>query len=375
MNSDYKISLTAIDNIEILHQKWRQIEKESKCSFFLSWHWIESWLHTYQPNCELIEVHLQRKLVGLAIISKAVKTRYKIIHSNQVNFHQTGIATEDQIWIEYNDILTLKEHYSSVCKLIFEYFQDAPDCDELVFNGLLEKKAALFNSLSSFNLQFQWLSPTFSIDLQALRKTNKDYLPSLSKNTRYQIRRSHKEFNQLGELTLSRANSTEEALLFFDRAAVFHIKRWGNKAGESGFCNSKFTDFHKKLIQLNWHKEVIHLWKLQLCEQDIGYFYNFIYNDEVYFYLSGLKGFENSKLKPGLLGHSLCIQYYLEQGYKKYDFMGGDARYKRSLAQQSQSLCKVLLQKPKIKFFLEKKARYIKNRGRGIFCYRNKNNE
>ena len=361
MNNRYNLELVTLEKFSNLHQIWLAIESKANCSFFMSWYWVESWLKTYQPQCELIIVKLENDIVGLAIISKRKEFRHKVLPVDKVYFHQTGISTQDQIWIEYNDILATEEHYIKVCEQVFNYLQNASNCEELTFNGILKEKALLFKSLSSFNYHLAWETPSFSVNLQILKETNRNYLSTLSKNTRYQINRCQKEFNQLGTLTLSQADCTLKALEYFDNIAPFHIKRWGNIVGGSGFCNSDFIAFHQTLIKENWHNGVIHLWRMQLNNQDIGYFYNFIYNGVVYFYLSGLQEFDNSRLKPGMLGHALCIQYYLDNGYIKYDFMGGDARYKQSLANQDQSLCKLLLQKPKLKFWFENKAKKIKN--------------
>jgi len=37
-------------------------------------------------------------------------------------------------------------------------------------------------------------------------------------------------------------------------------------------------------------------------------------------------------LRPGLVCHLLAIEHYRRAGMRRYDFLGGDARYKRSFA-------------------------------------------
>ena len=96
----------------------------------------------------------------------------------------------------------------------------------------------------------------------------------------------------------------------------------------------------------------------------VAYFYNYIYKGKVYFYLSGLEKIEKSILKPGLLGHSLSIERYLQRGLDYYDFMGGGERYKKSLAIKRLHLYKVTFQKNFYKFKLETLARKAK---RSIF--------
>jgi len=78
--------------------------------------------------------------------------------------------------------------------------------------------------------------------------------------------------------------------------------------------------------------------------------------------LSGLVSETDSALKPGLLGHSLCIQRYIDKGMDYYDFMGGEARYKQSLGTESIPIFQVSLQRDMIKFRLERSARLIKHK-------------
>ena len=71
------------------------------------------------------------------------------------------------------------------------------------------------------------------------------YLDTLSSNTRYQIRRSRRIYEERGQVELKRAQSVGEALEFFDQIGPLHIHRWGGELGESGFVNPEFLLFHR----------------------------------------------------------------------------------------------------------------------------------
>ncbi|MBV1921000.1 MAG: GNAT family N-acetyltransferase, partial [Pseudomonadales bacterium] len=76
----------------------------------------------------------------------------------------------------------------------------------------------------------------------------------------------------------------------------------------------------------------------------------------------GISPSEQNKLKPGLVFHSLCINHALSSGKNAYDFLGGEAQYKQSLANTTEDLAMVALQKPTLKLYAEQKGRYIKHR-------------
>jgi CelD/BcsL family acetyltransferase involved in cellulose biosynthesis len=82
----------------------------------------------------------------------------------------------------------------------------------------------------------------------------------------------------------------------------------------------------------------------------------------VYFYLHGLRYENDRKLKPGLVAHTLATQYFIDQGMTMYDYMGGYSQYKEQLADLSEHLVSVLIQRPRSRFKLENMARDFKNR-------------
>jgi CelD/BcsL family acetyltransferase involved in cellulose biosynthesis len=120
--------------------------------------------------------------------------------------------------------------------------------------------------------------------------------------------------------------------------------------------------FHKRYVRTHWERGGADLIVLKVGGSTLAIFYNLIYQNRVYFYLAGIKAEADNKLKPGLLGHSLCITDYIERGFEYYDFMGGEERYKRQLASPSTHLVQVALQQDRWKLRAEQTLRTIKRR-------------
>jgi CelD/BcsL family acetyltransferase involved in cellulose biosynthesis len=71
----------------------------------------------------------------------------------------------------------------------------------------------------------------------------------------------------------------------------------------------------------------------------IGILYNFAYMGRVSAYQSGFVYRDADRAaKPGLTCHHAAINYALEKAMDIYDFLAGDDRYKRSLADRTQRL-------------------------------------
>jgi CelD/BcsL family acetyltransferase involved in cellulose biosynthesis len=66
-------------------------------------------------------------------------------------------------------------------------------------------------------------------------------------------------------------------------------------------------------------------------------------------------------LKPGLVAHVEAIKHNTAAGHKTYDFLGGDSRYKMSLATHHNRLIWIRLQKPLLKFRIENALKTFKH--------------
>lgn len=359
----YQFTFLPLKKISELQLDWQTLESKTQCNFFLSWAWISTWIESYEPEVKVLRAYLNGELIAVAAFVYKSERRHIILSSRVVYLNQTGDSQKDQIWIEYNGILALEEHKQAVSKASIRYLFETPDSwDEIIVGAIADCEASLLEQGSNLMRHDLWEAPCYGIDLKNIRENNGDYLSTLSRNTRYQIRRSIKLYSKRGEIIIESADSKEAALKYFQEIGPAHMVRWGSNIGESGFANPHFMLFHEKLIEKCWENGSIELLRIKAGERVIAWFYNFIYRNRVYFYLSGLLSENESKLKPGLTGHSLCIQRYLENGFDFYDFMGGTERYKESLAEKHNHLVKMTLQKRKIKFLLERVGRKIKRK-------------
>ena len=320
-----------------LAQKWQDLEQRADCSVFLSWLWIGNWLDLVKEPIYVIESYQGDNIVGLGFFVEKTRRVLGIYPVKQCWLHRTGNAKQDQIWIEYNDFL-LDGQYEKVVR------------DEMVKALCHDKNSASIQEivvglsspcvLKAFSRVFDQsrtviASRGYSVDLEAIKH---GYLQDiLSKNTRSQLRRSHKLLNSQGTLSFRVVTNKQQILSLLPKIADAHIGRWQGSVEGSGFTNSVFTTFHQGLIN-NDESNVVQVAVLSLEDNDIGYLMNFVYDQQVYFYLSAITKTFDSKIKIGMTLHSEAIQYYLAQGLKIYDFLGGEARYKASLSNHGYDL-------------------------------------
>ncbi|UDL03335.1 GNAT family N-acetyltransferase [Marinobacter sp. CA1] len=355
-----------------LAEQWLELEARATPTVFLSWQWMGHWLKVYAPKAWVLRVADGDRLVGLGLIVETDERRHRFLRSRCLRLHQTGHRVLDQIWIEYNGFLAENGREDEVAEACLNYLcQEMPEWDEFIVGAIDAEDAERYTAITGLQRQLRWEAPCYGVDLDELRTTGEPYLDSLSRNTRYQINRAHRLYRQRGRVTLVRPDSLEEALEVFDRIGPKHLARWGDGPDQSGFANPDFVRFHREMIRSQWPRGGIDLITLMAGDDEIAFFYNLLHKQVVYFYLGGMKLEEDNRLKPGLLGHSLCIEDYRHHGFHYYDFMGGDERYKANMGRLHRHLVQVSLQRERFKLKLEDVARRARNRwlGEGSIHY------
>nr|WP_280856055.1 GNAT family N-acetyltransferase [Pararoseomonas indoligenes] len=171
------------------------------------------------------------------------------------------------------------------------------------------------------------------MDLGAVRAGGGDYLATRSANTRQQLRRSARALGRRGPLRLDRAEDAGEALRWFDRLRSLHEATWKTRGQPGAFATPFLLRFHRALIAAAAARDELDMLRVTAGGAEVGYLYNFRLGGRVSAYQSGLAAAEaGSPEKPGLTCHAMAVQRALEAGDAVYDFLAGDAQYKRSLA-------------------------------------------
>lgn len=341
---------------------WQQLEAQAQPNIFLSWLWISSWLDCCVDDSYLIEARMGREVVGLGILV-AKKSKLPFDPRKTYYLHRTGDRELDQLWIEYNDFLLLPQYEEITRTAMLSKVMLSVIGNGTFVVGASEK--GVFDGALSLGAERRcvWDSIAYKLDLTQLRDNNSSLDQSLSRSGRYQIKRSLRKYESKGEITVSTATTTEEALRMFAIAEPYHIKRWGNLPGQSGFSNPKFKHFHHALIQRGVGSGEVVLHYIRAGDEPLGVIYNFHYGNQVYFYLSALNyELEDKHMKPGLTAHYLLIEQALADGMLSYDFMGGTTRYKKTFANCESSLAIYHYQFPQLALKIEENLRGLKQR-------------
>lgn len=356
-----------------IREIWENLEESTNTSYFLSWGWIENWITSLPDHAKPeFVVFLEGKdpllafFIGKGTLVRAMEDFYGQRHLFKTRawfINATGIPAFDRLAIEYNGFLCQQDksfRLTDILKLL-------PDSwDELYFPGLDMRSfpgTEALDSIPPYKTIIKdgkiILSPF--VDLDTVRARGGDYLSLLSANTRAQINRSYRLCEITAPVRFEVAHDTQSAMDIYRELVDLHGQAWANRSKKGAFSSDYMFQFHKQLIQKRFKYEEIQLLRIKYANNTIGCLYNFVYKDNVFFYQSGINYTLEKRLKPGLVAHVEAIRHNAIAGHRTYDFLGGDSRYKTSLATHHNRLIWVRLQKPLLKFRIENALKTFKH--------------
>ena len=340
-----------------LEDEWQSLEQMQALPFFLSWAWVKNWLECYNPKIFRVTVRKDQQTSAIGLFTLSIQKRHYFIRSRQLRLNQTGNPHEDQIWVEFNDVICHPDYTDEARDACLQALlsSDLP-FDEIVFSMAVDETIKKIHENYPKALVTEYI-PGYRTNFEGISDKS-TFLDSLSSNTRYQVRRAIRLYEkQFGHVSINQASSIDEALNFFQQAGQFHLSRWH----DSGFKNPDFVKFHEQLIQQTFYDQAVALLAVKAGETPIAFLYYQISNQTAWFYLQGVHSVSNAKLKPGLVAHSLANQFFMDRGLKAYDYMGGQSQYKDQLSEKNLELSTLTIQKPCLKFTIENQLKKLKS--------------
>lgn len=358
-----------------IQKVWQHVGNRAQPNFFLNWAWMASWLESIDETIEFIyaldaTTHKHTALENISldhIYGCAFIYKNKLFSMQNVCFQQpfmlnrTGLLGQDQMWIEYNDFLLDAEHADIARSSLAQYALKK-------ITGSLHMGISYTSIIETMchenNWQYSAISEThtFQKTIKPQHTALESLIADFSKNTKSQLRRSLKLLKEDNNLSMEIANSTEQAIQWFNDSGSLHKALWQTSAYGSGFDNPIFMQFHQGLIQRQFAQSNIIVAKFSHNKQAVGYIYGFKFEHTFHFYLSAFAKSPNPKIKWGLVAHLYLMQLLATQNITVYDFMGGTARYKESLSDTRLSMGFYRISNNACLFKLDKALRKIKQK-------------
>ena len=346
-----RVSFELVSEPGRLGPLWLDLQERAECSFFQSWGWIGCWLRRLPSDCApralIVSQGARPTCIGILVAHE--RSLGPVPWLKSLHLHETGRRALDTLTVEHNGFLADRSDPPAAQRAALRWLvQHEAGWDELHLSGLSPPAAGAAPGLAAelgLGLRARALQPRYWVDLDQLRRAGGDYLATLTANARQQIRRSLRLYERGGALRVETARTLDQAHAFLDGLRELHQDYWEGRGQPGSFANRFFADFHAELIGQRHGAGEIQLLRIAAGGNLIGYLYNFVWNGAVYAYQSGFAYGSDPKIKAGMVCHCMAIEQNLAAGARTYDFLAGDARYKRSLATHSEPMAWLVLQR------------------------------
>lgn len=347
--------LPRLEELEVI---WRHLELRCNGSFFTSWGFIGPLLNLTQAPPDLFIAHEGDEVIGLALVARTSR-RSRLGKIDGLTLNQTGIESEDLVYIEHNDVLCPD---ASRPDILFALAKELGDIKvpwrEFHLAGFTSETAgaliAAVTGASGLTEAERKASTAPWVDLGRVRQDG--YLPLLSGNTRHQITRSKRLFDErFGPVTLRSVKDEAGIRASVATLADLQISRFDGTAAPSSFRSPFFASFIEALLLFEPAGDTrADLLRIEAGETLLGIMVNLCHRTAVSNYQCAFTPFpDNNQLKPGLVSHALAIEHYANTGADIYHFLGGDQQYKKSLSTGADQMVWTRLQKPGPRLKLE----------------------
>jgi CelD/BcsL family acetyltransferase involved in cellulose biosynthesis len=322
------VQISGVSDFEALGARWRDLEQRAHGSFFQSWTWVGCLATERFRDPVLVQATDAGRTVALGLFNR-VQRRFG---PSKLYLNEAGSADLDSPYVEQNGILTEAGREAELTVLCLRPLAAAHD---LILSGVGQPVVQAARTEAAL-IHTTRCQPAWFVDLAAIRHAGGKYLATRSANTRQQLRRSDRFYQAHGPIALQHAGSLETAHAMLDQMAELHQTTWEGRGKPGSFASPWFRRFHHALIDEGFPRRELTIMKISSGGTIIGFLYNFMWRKWISAYQSGF-AYRNdaNRAKPGLTCHFAAIRDALEQGFDIYDFLAGDDRYKRSLADQS----------------------------------------
>ena len=319
----------SVDRIGAL---WTTLERQvSSANIMCSWVWTETWLRHYGdrvPYCFAVGEY-RGEPIGIALITGQLPVPLRwLAFRGIVHIGTAGEPRGHSVDVDYNRLLAVPSMRAAfgtklIAAIRHEFHPFAIRLDSFARDDVAVMESA--------GVKFRVDDlPCPAFDLARARCHGQDVLGALGSGVRGRIRRSNRGF---GELHGEWATTADHALNIYEELMRLHQARWQQEGRRGAFASTRFAGFHREYISRSLGETPrVMLFRLRQGTTTIGCLYGFLEHGMVLFYQSGFIEVGDNRLKPGLSTHAACMQECLDRGLHCYNFLKGEARYKRELA-------------------------------------------
>ena len=173
-----------------------------------------------------------------------------------------------------------------------------------------------------------------------LPSTWDEYLSSLSKKQRHEIRRKIRRAEGSRQINWYIVNEEHNLAAEMEAFIELHQK---SDVDKDEFMDAQMKGFFHAAAQVLHEAGWLQLAFMEINGEKAATMLNFDYRDSILVYNSGYDPQKYARLSPGIVLLSYCIQRAIESGRAKFDFLRGGEEYKYRFGAQPTEIYRLLI--------------------------------
>jgi CelD/BcsL family acetyltransferase involved in cellulose biosynthesis len=344
--------MTDLAEVRALVPAWRDLLADSATNELThSPEWLLTWWDVFGGlqgrQLRVVAFHENDRLIGLAPLLLRRHWYRPGLPFRRLEPLGTGERERDSICSDYLTILARSGREAEIARAFVQTLTTGAlgGWDELVM-PLMDDSQPMPGLLASLGQQAGLRTerkPTTTAPYIPLPTSWEAYLQALGKKERYLIKRSMRDIEEwagndwrVERATFANLNEGKRIL------HELHHERW-QKTGAGVFRSALFLDFHDRMMALLLERNALELLWLIARGQPVAAMYNITWSGKNHFYQCGRSLSVPASIRPGGVLLYLAIRRAIEANLREFDFLGGDAIYKKQLALASRPLAQLRL--------------------------------
>ena len=371
--ADFRL-VTRREELEELEGEWRALLAASfSAEPMLDPHWLVTWWRHYGRDRELAVGLFYDKgaLVGLAPLCRR---RYRYCPGmtyRRLEFLGAGYDEQDGVCSDYLGLIAKRGSCNYVTDAFVRRLMDGSfgpwdECLLQMMEAAHPVAARLRATLAAAGLSFEE-SVLAQAPFMTLPESWADFIGTLSKKRRQSLHYAMRDFQEWADSTpggwsVERARDEASLNTGFRALSALNAARWNAEGAAGAFASDRFLAFHKDYASKLPADGRLELAWLTVGGKPVAAIYCLLANRKIYFYQSGRVMDVPGKVRLGIVMLIVTLQEAIRNGYREFDFLGGEAQYKRLFATGSRDLIGVRIARPTARESLRKRLKAIRNR-------------
>jgi hypothetical protein len=321
-------------NDTLFWQRWSALPTPRHQSFFATESVLKSWISGLHPSKELwlscvYDVHDTSELiVGMAIFGEFTSKIVRHIPCRALTLLRSGDDRHDQIWPEY----VMPRYESSYGISLGHWWSETlrqTDCVKMDSHVLPVSwlKEWSQNAPKGLKLGVENVENGYA---RTLMSEPVLFGSSIRRQCKQTETFSYSKFGSPITLVELRGN---DALLAIGHASKWHSEKWRGTETPSGFDNEAFVDVISTWIKTSDAR----VFSARCGENMVGLTIVLDTKPWAGFYLACIPKIQSNHWHCGVWMHTQIICLLSKEGYTCYDFMAGEARYKKQLSNHTET--------------------------------------